>query len=52
MYKQVIAEDITFFNTHSTSASHEAISDLEADDPEQYEGRQEGVQHKKVQGVA
>lgn len=36
----------------STSASHKPISDLEADDPEQHEGRQEGVQHKKVQSVA
>lgn len=38
--------------THGTSASHKVISDLKADDSEQYEGRQEGVEHKKVQGVA
>lgn len=52
MYKQDITKDICFFNTHSTSASHEAISDLEADDPEHHEGRQKGIQHQKVQGVA
>lgn len=43
---------VSIYNTQGTLASHKVISDLEADDPEHYEGRQEGIQHNKVQCIA